>query len=129
VVPPVVPVAPLPDIELELSVPVTSTRLFTFDAERSDELPSRMYVEPMLECELGEVPAVELPVVPAVELVPEVEDEPLPVLAFVKMNDAPAPDVEPVLDAVEPVAAVPLVPVEPLASPRCRHPVTVIVPL
>lgn len=40
---PVVPVLPLPDVELdELSVPVTSTRLPTFDDESSDELPSSM---------------------------------------------------------------------------------------
>ena len=83
----------------------------------------------LLDRELGDVPVAAVPVVPAVELVPEVADEPVLGLAFVKMNDAPAPVSEPVLDAVEPVLAVPLVPVAPLASPRCRHPVTVIVPL
>ena len=39
---PVVPALALPDIDDELSVPVTSTRLPTFDDERSDELPSSM---------------------------------------------------------------------------------------
>jgi len=86
----------------------------------------------MLPLALPVVPAVELvPAVLPVELVPEVEL--LPMLAFVKMNDAPAPDPEPVLDAVEPVVADPLVapvvPVVPPMSPRCRQPVTVIVPL
>ncbi len=68
-----------------------------------------------------EVPdAVELE---PVELVP-VDAEPEPVVAFVKMNDAPELDPDPLRDAVDP-----LVPVVLPASPRCRQPVTVIVPV
>jgi hypothetical protein len=76
------------------------------------------------------VPDVVPDVLPAVEPdVPELLDE----LAFVRMNDAPEPDPDWLRDAVEPVDDVPLVdpavPVAPLMSPRCRHPVTVMVPL
>jgi len=86
----------------------------------------------MLPLALPVVPAVELvPAVLPVELVPDVEL--LPMLAFVKMNDAPEPDPDGVRDAVEPdavdPAADPVVPVVLLASPRCRQPTTVIVPL
>jgi hypothetical protein len=81
----------------------------------------------MLEPVLGILLAV--PDVPAVVLVPlEVEpDALLPGLAFVRMNDAALPDPDGVRDAVEVDPPVPLVPVTPPVSPRCRHPTTVIV--
>jgi len=48
----------------------------------------------------------------------ELADEPLLIVAFVKINDAPFPDADCELDAV------PLVPVAPLAPPeRAMHPV------
>jgi hypothetical protein len=90
VVPPVVlpvelPVPAVEPVDDELRVPLTSTRLPTFDAERSDEVPSRTYVDPEPLADPA-VPAV-LPVVPdvvppAVELVPDPE---LDIDAFVKM--------------------------------------------
>jgi hypothetical protein len=138
VVPPAVEPVDPDDIELLASVPVTSTRLPT-SFVRSAESPSSVYVVPMVLLLPARDAAEPLPVVPevlpAVEPVvdPVADDEPEPMLAFVKMNDAPAPDPEPVLDAVEPVVADPLVapvvPVVPPMSPRCRQPVTVIVPL
>ena len=86
------------------------------------------------------VPAVEplavepeLVVPEPAELVDPGEPEPDPIDAFVKMNDAPEPDPEPLLDVADPDAVEPLVdpvvPVAPPMSPRCRQPTTVIVPL
>jgi len=138
VVPAVDPVVPaVAADELASSMPVTSTRLPTL-ASRSDELPSSTYVVPVdapARDELGAplvVPVV--PVVPAV--VPAVEpvvDPAVLDMAFVKMNDAPLPEPDVVRDggvpAVVVAPVVPEVPVVVLMSPRCRHPVTVIVPL
>lgn len=91
-------------------------------------LPLALPVVPAVEAVPAVLPVAELPVVE-----PAAEDELLPMLAFVKMNDAPEPDPDGVRDAVEPdavePAADPVVPVAPLASPRCRQPTTVIVPL
>ena len=67
---------------------------------------------------------------PAVPVVPAVEpgDPEALGVAFARMNDAlfPDPDVE--RDGGVPAVAPPVVPVA-LASPRSRHPTTVIVPL
>ena len=77
-------------------------------------------------------PAVEPDAVPLVDEPLRDPDE-LPMLAFVRMNDAafPLPDVE--RDALVPAVEVPPVdpdvPVAPEPSPCCRQPVTVIVPL
>jgi hypothetical protein len=85
-------------------------------------------------------PVVALPVVPDVDPV-EVEpepvrlepDEPLDIVAFVKMNDAPFPLPDAERDVLVPAVEVPpvepVVPVVPLESPGCRQPITVIVPL
>jgi len=111
----------------------------------ADELP-----EPLVPVPPAVAPAVVPPAVapavvpPAVEpllVVPELVPvrevvelpEPLDMLAFVRMNDAPfpLPDVE--RDALVPDVELPLVepdvPVAPAESPDCRQPVTVIVPL
>jgi hypothetical protein len=76
---------------------------------------------------------VPLPVVPA-ELVPVDAVEPLLLLevAFVRMNDAPAPDPVGVRDVVPDVVDPPVVPVAPVVlvmSARCRHPTTVSIPV
>src|SRR4051812_5842286 len=78
-------------------------------------------------------PAVDPLVEPEPEPEPDELPEPLDMLAFVRMNDAPfpLPDVErdaPVPD-VELPPVDPVVPVAPPMSPDCRQPVTVIVPL
>jgi hypothetical protein len=91
-----------------------------------------------------ERPAAELPDVPAApDVAPDVPDapapdepelpalEPLPIVASVRMNDAPpaAPDCD--ADPAAPDGALdpdaPLLPL-PLPPARCRHPVSVIVP-
>src|SRR5690349_5848110 len=91
-------------------------------------MPARLPAAPAVD---PVEPLVVPPVVPAVEP-PDVDPDVLPMLAFVKMNDAPEPDPEPLRDAVEPDDVDPLVdpavPVIPLASPRCKQPVTVMVP-
>jgi hypothetical protein len=145
VVPDVEPVVPaaLPAVpddgepdELFSSVPVTSTRLPTFDI-KSDELLSSTYVDPMVP-RVADVPLVvpEVPaaVDPVVELVPlDVEPVLLLEVAFVRMKDAPVPDPDCDRDAVDPAVVdppvVPLVPVVPVMSPRCRHPTRVTVPV
>ena len=131
-----------PDV-LVSSVPVTSTFLLVFD-ESSDwaEPGSRIYVEPEpmpAADELAEpvVPAAVEPLLVVPEVVPVrgvVElPEPLDMLAFVRMNDAPfpLPDVE--RDAlgldVGLLLVEPVVPVAAAPSPDCKQPVTVIVPL
>jgi hypothetical protein len=145
VVPDVEPVVPaaLPAVpdegepdELFSSVPVTSTRLPTFEL-KSDEALSSTYVDPMVP-RVADVPLVvpEVPAVvdPVVELVP-VDAEPVPPLevAFVRMKDAPAPDPDCDRDAVDPAAVdppvVPLVPVVFVMSARCRQPTRVTVPV
>jgi hypothetical protein len=90
------------------------------------------------ELELGEVALLLVPVVPEVDPAVELEpvdpyalDDPPPVIAFVKMNDAPELDPDCERDAVVPDVEDPAVPDVPVAlpeSPRCRQPVTVIVP-
>jgi hypothetical protein len=71
------------------------------------------------------VPEVEPAAEPAAP--PGAADEAGPMLAFVRMNDAPAPDPDPVRDAGDPGVVEPVVPVAPPVSPRCRQPVTVMV--
>jgi hypothetical protein len=84
----------------------------------------------LLPLVVPDVPAVD----PPVELVPD-DVDPLPPLgvAFVKMNDAPDVDPDGDRDAVDPeVDEPPVLPDVPAvlpASPRCRHPTTVIVPV
>jgi hypothetical protein len=86
-----------------------------------------------LDALLPEVPAPDVPLV-LVPLVPllllERDDEPLPIWALVRTNCPPLDDDEllvPLVDDVEPVPDVPVVP--PLALPFWRHPVSVMVPL
>jgi hypothetical protein len=137
VVPAAVPAVPddgEPD-ELLSSVPVTSTRLPTFEL-KSDEALSSTYVDPMVP-RVADVPLVapEVPaVVEPVELVPVDAEPVLPLeVAFVRMKDAPAPDPDCDRDAVDPAVVdppvVPLVPVVFVMSARCRHPTRVTVPV
>jgi hypothetical protein len=127
------PAAPALELELLLSsVPVTSTFLFASDASDDCDVPgSRMYVFPAMPDELvlpdPLVPAV-LPAAPAVEP----DELPEPIVAFVRMNDAPLPAPDAERDALGAAVVPPVepdVPVAPAVSPDCRHPVTVIVPL
>jgi hypothetical protein len=100
----------------------------------ADELPAPLVPVPPAVAPAVVPPAVE-PLLVVPELVPELAElpEPLDILAFVRMNDAPfpLPDVE--RDALVPDVELPLVepdvPVAPAESPDCRQPVTVIVPL
>jgi hypothetical protein len=98
-------------------------------------------VEPVVPAPPAVLPLLVDPVEPAVDPLVEPEPEPeadelpepLDMLAFVRMNDAPfpLPDVE--RDALVPDVELPpvdpVVPVAPPMSPDCRQPVTVIVPL
>jgi hypothetical protein len=98
-------------------------------------------VEPVVDPPVE--PVVDPPVEPLVEPEPEPEPEPmrdpdelpdpLDMLAFVRMNDAPFPLPDAERDALVPDVELPLVdpdvPVAPPMSPDCRQPVTVIVPL
>ncbi len=79
-----------------------------------------------LDALLEGLPAPDVPLV----LLLERDDEPLPIWALVRTNCPPLDDDEllvPLVDDVEPVPDVPVVP--PLALPFWRHPVSVMVPL
>jgi hypothetical protein len=118
----------------DANVPVISTFSPTCLVS-SLSCPSRMYLLPLdelLAVPAPDVPAPDVPLVlvPLVPLVLERDDEPLPIWALVRTNWPPLDEDEllvPLVDDVEPVPDVPVVP--PLALPFWRHPVSVMVPL